>query len=646
MNPRRNHSIVLLIMSVFLLVQCPMLLQAEQTVGLFVHDASTSGGYTMIGAQNSSYAYLIDEFGRVVHSWNDPSYSFLASPYLSPTGDLVRKVTAGGGITAHLAKYDWDGNKIWDWVSTDTSFSQHHDIQPLPNGNVLMNVRQIFSKNDFIALGGDTSKFIGENLQAEAIIEVMPTGPTTGIIVWEWSIMDHLIQDFDFTKPNYGVVEDHPELLDLNFGVKYDSWLHANGVNYNEEFDQIIISLRLMNEFWVIDHSTTTAEAAGHTGGARGMGGDILYRWGNPQTYRAGDSTDQQLSYQHNAHWALEGYPGEGNILVFNNGNIWNYSSIVEIEPPVDEFGNYPLPSPGLAHDPISPVWSFTADPPESFFAPVRSGCQRVSNGNTIMVNGPDGLIREVNPAGDIVWLYQNPDGRYGPTIQGETPIATLMFLVHRYPLDHPAFEGRTLAPGATIEIYPITISGSTVFPLEPHESDSQTVIRSTITSDSGLAGATAMVDFGTGYQAFPMFDDGLHMDGSADDSLFGALLGSLEPGDVNYYIEATDDSSNLVNDPYNSPSIVYSFTVNAGCCNGDGLRGNVDGVSGSGGDMDISDLTYLVAYLFSGGPEPPCIDEGNVDGSGGSGGPIDISDLTYLVEYLFAGGPAPAVCP
>jgi hypothetical protein len=562
MNPRRNHSIVLLIMSVFLLVQCPMLLQAEQTVGLFVHDASTSGGYTMIGAQISSYVYLIDEYGRVVHSWNDPSYSFLASPYLSPTGDLVRKVTAGGGITAHLAKYDWDGNKIWDWVSTDTSFSQHHDIQPLPNGNVLMNVRQIFSKNDFIALGGDTSKFIGENLQAEAIIEVMPTGPTTGIIVWEWSIMDHLIQDFDFTKPNYGVVEDHPELLDLNFGVKYDSWLHANGVNYNEEFDQIIISLRLMNEFWVIDHSTTTAEAAGHTGGARGMGGDILYRWGNPQTYRAG------------------------------------------------------------------------------------SGCQRVSNGNTIMVNGPDGLIREVNPAGDIVWLYQNPDGRYGPTIQGETPIATLMFLVHRYPLDHPAFEGRTLAPGATIEIYPITISGSTVFPLEPHESDSQTVIRSTITSDSGLAGATAMVDFGTGYQAFPMFDDGLHMDGSADDSLFGALLGSLEPGDVNYYIEATDDSSNLVNDPYNSPSIVYSFTVNAGCCNGDGLRGNVDGVSGSGGDMDISDLTYLVAYLFSGGPEPSCIDEGNIDGSGGSGGPIDISDLTYLVEYLFAGGPAPAVCP
>ncbi|MBU8933555.1 MAG: aryl-sulfate sulfotransferase, partial [candidate division Zixibacteria bacterium] len=514
-----SRDIVSLIVSIFIFSLGTTLLRAEQTVGLFEYDTSSSDGYTLIASQNSSCVYLIDEFGRVVHSWDDTTYSFLAFPYLSPTGDLVRKVTAGGEISAHLVKYDWDGNKIWDWMCTDTSFSQHHDIQPLPNGNVLMNVRQNFSQDDFIALGGDISTFGGELLLAEGIIEVMPTGPTTGIIVWEWSIMDHLIQDFDPTKPNYGVVEDHPELLDLNFGMKYDSWLHANGVNYNTRFDQIAISLRLANEFWVIDHSTNTIQASGHTGGTRGMGGDILYRWGNPQSYRAGDSTDQQLSYQHNAHWAAEGYPGAGNILVFNNGNLWDYSSVVEIELPVDEFGDYPLPPPGIAHEPSSPIWSFTADPPESFFAPVRSGCQRLINGNTIMVNGPDGLIREVNPAGEVVWLYQNPDGRTGPTVQGEDPIATLMFLVHRYPLDYPAFDGRTLLPGATIEIYPITLSGTTVFPPEPHESDTQVVIRSTITSDSGLAGTTAMVDFGTGYQAFPMFDDGLHMDGSANDS-------------------------------------------------------------------------------------------------------------------------------
>ncbi len=81
------------------------------------------------------------------------------------------------------------------------------------------------------------------------------------------------------------------------------------------------------------------------------------------------------------------------------------------------------------------------------------------------------------------------------------------------------------------------------------------------------------------------------------------------------------------------------------GCCNGDGLRGNADGITGAGGEVDVADLTYLVAYLFLGGPAPPCLDEGNVDGITGAGGPVDVADLTYLVAYLFLGGPAPAPC-
>jgi hypothetical protein len=78
-------------------------------------------------------------------------------------------------------------------------------------------------------------------------------------------------------------------------------------------------------------------------------------------------------------------------------------------------------------------------------------------------------------------------------------------------------------------------------------------------------------------------------------------------------------------------------------CC---GDRGNVDGVNGPGLPINISDLVYLVAYLFEGGPQPPCIEEGNVDGSSDSGAPIDIVDITYFVEYMFAGGPPPPPCP
>jgi hypothetical protein len=81
-------------------------------------------------------------------------------------------------------------------------------------------------------------------------------------------------------------------------------------------------------------------------------------------------------------------------------------------------------------------------------------------------------------------------------------------------------------------------------------------------------------------------------------------------------------------------------------CCNGDGIRGNVDDIVGVGGEVDVADLTYLVAFLFQAGAAPPCVDEGNVDGITGPGGPFDVADLTYLVAYLFQGGGTPPVCP
>ena len=88
-------------------------------------------------------------------------------------------------------------------------------------------------------------------------------------------VWDHLIQDFDPSKANYGDVEDHPELVDINFGSYSSDWLHSNSIDYNEEFDQILLSVHNFHEIWIIDHSTTTEEAAGHTGGNSGKGGDI-----------------------------------------------------------------------------------------------------------------------------------------------------------------------------------------------------------------------------------------------------------------------------------------------------------------------------------------------------------------------------------
>ncbi len=80
----------------------------------------------------------------------------------------------------------------------------------------------------------------------------------------------------------------------------------------------------------------------------------------------------------------------------------------------------------------------------------------------------------------------------------------------------------------------------------------------------------------------------------------------------------------------------------NLSCCTN---RGNVNDIIGPGGSVDVSDLTYLVNFLFKGGPPPICEEEGNINNIIGPGGPVDVSDLTYLVNFLFKGGPEPPPC-
>jgi plastocyanin len=82
--------------------------------------------------------------------------------------------------------------------------------------------------------------------------------------------------------------------------------------------------------------------------------------------------------------------------------------------------------------------------------------------------------------------------------------------------------------------------------------------------------------------------------------------------------------------------------TIFVKCCQN---PGNVDGIIGVAGPVDVADLTYLVGYLFQGGAAPPCIDDGNVDGIIGVSGPIDVADLTYLVAFLFQGGSPSPLC-
>ncbi len=535
------------------------------TVGVLEYDSASFAGYTLFHPTPSTTTHLIDNWGREIHSWAS-SYSPGMSVYLLENGHLLRTarfVTGGGGL---IMEMDWDGTILWEYQYADSTVLQHHDIHPMPNGNVLILAWENLTAAEAIEAGRDSALLSTDVLKPEHVVEVQPTGPTTGDIVWEWHIWDHLIQDFDSTKANYGVVADHPELMDLNLAPDGNAdWLHANSVNYNPELDQIVISLRRQDEFIVIDHSTTTAEAAGHTGGNCGMGGDIIYRWGSSVNYDAGTDLDTKLFDQHDANWIPPGLPGAGNMLVFSNGAGRpgdSYSTVEEITTTVDGNGDYPQPSSGTAHGPESQTWTYTADPPTSLYASKTSGAQRLPNGNTLICSGPYGHFYEVTADGEIVWEYINPDTRSGIKEQGQTATINGTFRCTRFAPDYPGLAGRDLTPGTPIEIYQVSIEATAHTPVNPSNQDT-VVFTSKIFDDSGINSAVLKIDTGTGFFTLDMYDDGLHNDGDAGDSVYGAIIPPVSGGTtVHYYVVAEDGDANSVVDPSLAPGTTYKYSV------------------------------------------------------------------------------------
>jgi hypothetical protein len=218
---------------------------------------------------------------------------------------------------------------------------------------------------------------------------------------------------------------------------------------------------------------------------SQSKGGDILYRWGNPQVYGAGTTANQKLYAQHDAQWIPQGFRGEGNILIFNNGRSrpeGDYSSIDEFVPLVDKKGKY-IRKKGQAFGPTELVWSYTAPQKSDFYSSHISGCQRLPNGNTLICSGENGIIFEVTPQKEVVWEFINPifgeprppmgaprqdkdksgqevkkplnpkqqsmrPGMGGPEKSGPQ---NSVFDAHRYAPNFPGFRGKDLAPGKAL---------------------------------------------------------------------------------------------------------------------------------------------------------------------------------------------------
>ncbi len=358
---------------------------------------NTTENYILFAPLGGSSAYLIDRSGAVVHDWTlsgQPGNSV----YLTEGGNLLATYTIQGslqqgGVGGGVELLTWDGEEAWSFELATDHAHLHHDVDMLPDGNVLMISWEVMSRSDALAAGLSANQLPASGeVWSEMILEY---DPDLDQVVWEWHLWDHRL-------PTGWVANANPNKIDLGFASNRQSedWWHFNSIDYSAELDQIVVSSRAASEIWIIDHDLTTAEAAG-------AAGDLLYRFGNPVAY--GGTGSQVLVNQHDAEFISSGTAGPIRILVFDNGDPRTrpYSRVLELELP--DYGN------GLFED-ATIVWSYgAASGDEYFWSDHISGAQRHESGNTLICSGVEGRFFEVTPAGETVWEYVNPFTGTGP---------------------------------------------------------------------------------------------------------------------------------------------------------------------------------------------------------------------------------------
>ncbi len=418
-----KHTFILLVYSFILLIVSYQISNAQ--TGTTLNTPEATEGYTIFEINNDTY--LINNCGEIINTWQTPVFGNPVVPKILPNGNLLFL------NNDNVYEKDWDDNFVNVVSINESNLHLRYEVILLPSGNYLSVGRRDFSNTDFLNIGYDITFTSPDEI--DVVVEL---DRTTGEVVWEWNIADHVIQERDASLPNYGSIADNPQLLNMDaIGTVDWTWQESfmiNGMDYNPTLDQIILSVRKMGEIVIIDHSTTTAEAAGSTGGNAGKGGDILYRWGNPENYGRGTANDRILYYQHNPNWITQG-EHEGKIICFNNGLDrpvpygQNYSTVPIIDPEMDDDGSYILVDDAAFEPAIAPIEYSEVHTGTEFFSDYTSGAEVLPNENIFITEGLNSRLFEINPDGEILWEYHVPSVFY-------------LFRAEKYSSDYIGFEG------------------------------------------------------------------------------------------------------------------------------------------------------------------------------------------------------------
>ncbi|MDR1603667.1 MAG: aryl-sulfate sulfotransferase [Gracilibacteraceae bacterium] len=379
-------------------------------------------GFTVFGI-NGMGALLIDMNGAEMRLWEGvlgfPCRIFPGGVLLGSRGE--RNPAHGFQDNLDLVEWDWDGNVLWQYDGTEYiedpgekpgwQARQHHDYQR--EGNP---VGYYVPGQDPLMDRGNTLVLCHRNLYQPKISDkllvddIIVEADRAGNKVWEWVCSEHFAE-FGFDQTAKNSLYRNPNLR-LG-GTPLGDWMHVNCLSTlgpNRRYDagdgrfhpdNIICDGRETNILFIIDKKS----------------GKVVWQTG-PDYDRGPEKKLGWIIGPHHAHMIPRGLPGEGNILVYDNGGWAGYGAVnpASADGTKNAWRDYTRV---LEFNPVNLeiVWQHT--PREAghtmpfnssrFYSPFVSSAQRLPNGNTLICEGSEGRFLEVTPDHELVWEFINP---------------------------------------------------------------------------------------------------------------------------------------------------------------------------------------------------------------------------------------------
>lgn len=335
--------------------------------------------------------------GNIVYTWPKGVVGGQGRAYLLTNGNLI---TFAGKYRpppeerscGWVVELDWEGNLIRKLIPPK-GLSAHHHFQRLDNARTFVIAAEDIP-DEYRAKIEDPI-YRNRRFESDAVLEFDENGK----IVWEW----HAYQYFDvnqLTGQDFYPFDYYPEYYTVDKSImtsegrhtetyynNCSDWTHINTVTIipqNKWYDggdkrfkpgNVLINPRNFNRMYIIDKESKDI---------------VWYYTGN---FMGG------LAHPHDPYMIPNGFPGAGNILIFDNGIMGTLtahcgrSAVLEVNPVIKQV-----------------VWYYM--PGKTFFSQYKGVAQRLPNGNTLICESNTGRYFEVTPEKEIVWEYVDSKSR------------------------------------------------------------------------------------------------------------------------------------------------------------------------------------------------------------------------------------------